>query len=311
MSVALHPSSEESLQSSTDIQLQNTTALSSDHPDSPTSSASSHDATAPHTVNGVDESAAADPVRHANDDAVAHSADSSLDRAQAVVVSDGVATTSATTREDISVRTPPSEQLSPPAPRKLGLSDFVEGKLLGTGSYSTVRLCSRDGKQYAMKVMEKRLILKEKKEKFAKTERDILNLLSHPNIVGMHWCFQDEYSLFFVLDYCSGGELYQQLRELGTLSLQYGAFVLAEIVSALSHIHGHGVIHRDLKPENILFNSAGRIKISDFGTACHASDEALRKTFAGTAQYCLPPLTTIPRFSNVHDACTGTCRPRC
>jgi serine/threonine protein kinase len=55
------------------------------------------------------------------------------------------------------------------------------------------------------------LILKEKKEKFAKMERDILNLLSHHNIVGMSWCFQDEHSLFFVLDYCSGGELFQQV----------------------------------------------------------------------------------------------------
>jgi serine/threonine protein kinase len=299
MSAALYPSSEDSLESSTDIQLQNTDAPSGARPDPPTGAASFHHATPQHTVDVVDESAAAASVRHDNDDAVAHVPNSSLDRVQAVVVSDAVATT-ATTREDTSARTPPSEQLSPPAPRKLGLSDFVEGKLLGTGSYSTVRLCTRDGKPYAMKVMEKRLILKERKEKFAKTERDILNLLSHPNIVGMHWCFQDEYSLFFVLDYCSGGELYQQLRELGTLSLQYGAFVLAEIVSALSHIHGHGIIHRDLKPENILFNSAGRIKISDFGTACHASDDALRKTFAGTAQY------VSPEMLNSQDCCLSS-----
>jgi serine/threonine protein kinase len=75
-----------------------------------------------------------------------------------------------------------------------------------------------------------------------------------------------------------------QLRELGSLSLAYGTFVLAEIVCALSHIHANGIIHRhspvlfmllppnadltrrDLKPENILFDGAGRIKVSDFGT---------------------------------------------
>jgi 3-phosphoinositide dependent protein kinase-1 len=205
-----------------------------------------------------------------------------------------------TTREQQSAPASSAELSAPPAPRKLGLKDFVEGKILGTGSYSTVRLCTFDAKEYAMKVMEKKLILKEKKEKFAKMERDILNLLSHPNIVGMHWCFQDEFSLFFVLDYCSGGELYQQLRELGSLSLQYGTFVLAEIVSALSHIHGHGVIHRDLKPENILFDNAGRIKISDFGTACLAHDEALRKTFAGTAQY------VSPEMLNQQDACLAS-----
>jgi 3-phosphoinositide dependent protein kinase-1 len=195
---------------------------------------------------------------------------------------------------------PATAQPTSSVSRKLGYSDFVEGKLLGTGSYSTVRLCTRDGKEYAMKVMEKRLILKEKKEKFAKMERDILNLLSHPNIVGMHWCFQDEYSLFFVLDYCSGGELYQQLRELGTLSLEYGTFVLAEIVCALSQIHGHGIIHRDMKPENILLDSAGRIKISDFGTACFASDKALRSTFAGTAQY------VSPEMLNHQDTCLAS-----
>ena len=194
---------------------------------------------------------------------------------------------------------PPAQPASP-AVRKLTYSDFKEGDLLGTGSYSTVRLCTRDGKDYAMKIMEKKLILKEKKEKFAKMERDILNLLAHPNIVGMHWCFQDDHSLFFVLDYCSGGELLHQLRELGSFSLEYGAFVLAEIVSALSHIHGHGVIHRDLKPENILLNSAGRIKVSDFGTACFANDEVLRKTFVGTAQY------VSPEMLNNQDTCLAS-----
>ncbi len=192
--------------------------------------------------------------------------------------------------EESSSTAPPSAPPVSPAVRKLVYSDFQEGRLLGTGSYSTVRLCTREGKEYAMKIMEKKLILKEKKEKFAKMERDILNLLSHPNVVSMHWCFQDDYSLFFVLDYCSGGELFQQLRELGSLSLDYGTFVLAEIVCALRHIHGHGVIHRDLKPENILLNSEGRIKVSDFGAACFASDEALRKTFSGTAQYVSPEM---------------------
>ena len=115
------------------------------------------------------------------------------------------------TREEQSARAPAVDQAASPVPRKLGLKDFVEGRLLGTGSYSTVRLCTFDAKEYAMKVMEKRLILKEKKEKFAKMERDILNLLSHLNIVGMNWCFQDDHSLFFVLDYCSGGELFQQV----------------------------------------------------------------------------------------------------
>lgn len=191
-----------------------------------------------------------------------------------------------TAREDSSNSAPHASS----AVRKLAYSDFLEGRVLGTGSYSTVKLCTREGKEYAMKIMEKKLILKEKKEKFAKMERDILNLLSHPNVVGMHWCFQDEYSLFFVLDYCSGGELYQQLRELGSLSLEYGTFVLAEIVCALSHIHGHGVIHRDLKPENILLNGEGRIKVSDFGAACFANDDALRKTFCGTAQYVSPEM---------------------
>jgi 3-phosphoinositide dependent protein kinase-1 len=189
---------------------------------------------------------------------------------------------------------------APPVARKLVYSDFQEGRVLGTGSYSTVRLCTRDGKEYAMKIMEKKLILKEKKEKFAKMERDILNLLSHPNVVGMHWCFQDEYSLFFVLDYCSGGELFQLLRELGSLSLECGTFVLAEIVCALSHIHGHGVIHRDLKPENILLSSEGRIKVSDFGAACFANDDSLRKTFCGTAQY------VSPEMLNEQNTCLGS-----
>lgn len=197
-------------------------------------------------------------------------------------------------------------------PIKKGVMDFSFGATLGEGSYSTV-LAAQDRqtqKEYAIKVLDKRHIIKEKKVKYVNIEKETLNRLTdHPGVVRLYYTFQDERSLYFVLDLCNGGELLGVLKRMTTFDEECTRFYGAQILDTIAYMHSKGVIHRDLKPENVLMDSNQHIKITDFGTAkmlgahqdssgrtyydADASESRDRaSSFVGTAEYVSPELLT-------------------
>lgn len=198
---------------------------------------------------------------------------------------------------------------------KKGVRDFSFGQTLGEGSYSTVCLGTdrQTLNEYAIKILDKRHIIKEKKVKYVNVEKDALNRLTdHPGIVRLYYTFQDERSLYFVLDYCKGGELLGVLKRMVTFDEECTRFYCAQILDTIDYMHKRGIIHRDLKPENILLDSQMHTKITDFGTAkildtsrkaeSRSDISALDSTdlpelerassFVGTAEYVSPELLT-------------------
>lgn len=196
---------------------------------------------------------------------------------------------------------------------KKGVKDFNFGRTLGEGSYSTVLAATdrQNLKEYAIKVLDKRHIIKEKKVKYVNIERDTLNRLTeHPGVVRLYYTFQDERSLYFVLDLASGGELLGVLKKLGSFDVECARFYAAQILDSVAYMHSRGVIHRDLKPENVLLDRDMHTKITDFGTAKilpdpkpngtgtetvpgHPTDGAdtdRANSFVGTAEYVSPEL---------------------
>ena len=81
----------------------------------------------------------------------------------------------------------------------------------------------------------------------------------------MHYAFQTETKLYFVIDFLNGGELFTYLRKEQKFSENRARIYAAELVEALSYLHKNGVLYRDLKPENILLDEEGHIRITDFG----------------------------------------------
>ncbi|KAG0704689.1 kinase-like protein [Suillus ampliporus] len=178
---------------------------------------------------------------------------------------------------------------------RLGAQEFSFGDTLGEGSYSTVMRAKyiRTGQEYAIKILDKNHLIRKDKMLVAISEKNVLVKLGagHPGIIHLHWTFQDEWSLFFVLDLAPNGEMQSRISRLGSLSLACSRYYTAQIVDALEYMHGKDVIHRDLKPENLLLDGEFRVKITDFGTGKILESGAERaNTFVGTAQYVAPEL---------------------
>ncbi|CAG8503063.1 10124_t:CDS:10, partial [Dentiscutata erythropus] len=184
-----------------------------------------------------------------------------------------------------------------PSIRKKGVNDFEFGKTLGEGSYSTVvsAIDRTSRREYAIKILEKKHIIKEKKVKYVNIEKNTLNKMNHPGIVRLYYTFQDQNSLYFVLDHAKNGELLTFIKKLGSFDLNCTRFYAAQIVSAIEYMHSQGVIHRDLKPENILLDENMHIKVTDFGTAkmlesTEDGEDDRANSFVGTAEYVSPEL---------------------
>ena len=188
---------------------------------------------------------------------------------------------------------------------KKGVRDFSFGRILGEGSYSTVYLATdrQTLKEYAIKVLEKRHIIKERKIKYVNIEKDTLNRLTeHPGIVRLYYTFQDENSLYYVLDLCSGGELLGILKKTGTFDEECTRFFGAQILDAIEYMHSRGVIHRDLKPENCLLDSQGHLLLTDFGLSKVAVDEESGcKSILGTIEYMAPEIVLGQKYGKAVD----------
>lgn len=176
---------------------------------------------------------------------------------------------------------------------KLNKVDFEFGDQLGEGAYGRVvkaSLKSNKAEQYAIKIVNKAMVVRTGKVNTVKSEKEILTSLSHPNIIQLKCTFQDEENLYFVLELADKGELFYYIRKYGPCSLEAAQFYAAEVILALEYLHSKGIIHRDLKPENILLDKNWHVKLTDFGTAKAVDESAAetRGTFVGTAQYVAP-----------------------
>lgn len=102
-----------------------------------------------------------------------------------------------------------------PKKEQVSLDHFLLKTVIGRGSYAKVVLVKKkdSGEIFAMKILKKKNIEKRKQEEHVITERNVLAWLQHPFIIKMFYSFQNEKKLFFCLEYCAGGELFNLLQK--------------------------------------------------------------------------------------------------
>ena len=188
---------------------------------------------------------------------------------------------------------------------KVGLADFELIRVIGKGSFGKVTLVRKiaNDKLYAMKVLSKPNIVRRKQVEHTRTERRILGKITHPFIVKLHYAFQTEKKLYFVLDYAAGGELFYHLSRMKKFPEHYAIFYAAEITLALEELHRNQIIYRDLKPENILFDNEGHVKLADFGLAKENITDAAEgaHSMCGTPEYLSPEVLNRQGHGNAVD----------
>jgi len=156
--------------------------------------------------------------------------------------------------------------------KKLSVFDFEPIKLIGKGAFGEVRVVRSklNGEVFAMKRLSKTEMLYKNQVEHVKTERDLLATSNNPWLVELKFSFQDDKSLYLVMEYLAGGDLMTLLIRKNVFTEEEARFYIAEIVLAIESIHKLNFIHRDLKPDNILIDNDGHIKLSDFGLSKHA-----------------------------------------
>nr|AHZ63865.1 phototropin [Pteridium aquilinum] len=151
---------------------------------------------------------------------------------------------------------------------KVRLKHFRPLRPLGYGDTGSVHLVELrgTGELFAMKAMEKNIMVKRNKVHRICAEREILGQMDHPFIPTLYASFETRTHVCLITDFCSGGELFMLLDSQPKKIFREEAarFYAAEVVIALEYLHCQGVIYRDLKPENILLQKDGHVMLSDF-----------------------------------------------
>jgi serine/threonine-protein kinase CHEK2 len=169
------------------------------------------------------------------------------------------------------------------------------GNVLGVGHYGTVHLgMRRNGDAVAVKIVDKARMQRAKQLRDSQMLDEVLTLqkLSHPNIISIYDVFESQQFLVLVLEYCSGGELFDYVAGKGRMEEKEARQLLRGVFEAVAYMHTHSVAHRDLKPENALLavNEAGEkiIKLGDFGLARAIGENQRMSTLCGTPAYLAP-----------------------
>ena len=142
----------------------------------------------------------------------------------------------------------------------------------------------------ALKMIARDLARDESFVRRFRSEARALARIDSPNITSIYALRRTDLGIFIVMEYIGGGTLGDRM-ERGPLKWGEVRQVVLEMITALEHAHGVGVIHRDIKPGNVLITENGHVKVTDFGLAkLHAADQGQTVTqgIAGTLYYMSP-----------------------
>ncbi|XP_030051039.1 hormonally up-regulated neu tumor-associated kinase homolog A [Microcaecilia unicolor] len=191
------------------------------------------------------------------------------------------------------------------------VGNYLVGKMINKGSFAKVmegmhiptgqKVNVQSEVQVAMKVIDKK---KAKQDSYVlknmKREPRIHQMIKHPNIVQLYETLETENSYYLVMELCLGGDLMDQICDKKKLEETEVRRYTRQIISAVEHLHRHGIVHRDLKIENFLLDENNNIKIVDFGLSntlkFESLSEELLNTQCGSPAYAAPELLAHKKY---------------
>ncbi|XP_048852709.1 MAP/microtubule affinity-regulating kinase 3-like isoform X6 [Brienomyrus brachyistius] len=164
-------------------------------------------------------------------------------------------------------------------------------KTIGKGNFAKVKLARHilTGREVAIKIIDKTQLNPTSLQKLFREVR-IMKILNHPNIVKLFEVIETEKTLYLVMEYASGGEVFDYLVAHGRLKEKEARAKFRQIVSAVQYCHQKHIVHRDLKAENLLLDGDMNIKIADFGFSNEFTLGSKLDTFCGSPPYAAPEL---------------------
>ncbi|XP_053714321.1 serine/threonine-protein kinase MARK2 isoform X9 [Synchiropus splendidus] len=164
-------------------------------------------------------------------------------------------------------------------------------KTIGKGNFAKVKLARHvlTGKEVAVKIIDKTQLNSSSLQKLFREVR-IMKMLNHPNIVKLFEVIETEKTLYLVMEYASGGEVFDYLVAHGRMKEKEACAKFRQIVSAVQYCHQKCIVHRDLKAENLLLDADMNIKIADFGFSNEFTLGNKLDTFCGSPPYAAPEL---------------------
>ncbi|XP_061482240.1 uncharacterized protein LOC133384349 [Rhineura floridana] len=188
-------------------------------------------------------------------------------------------------------------------PHTKQVGNYLVGKMINKGSFAKVMegLHIPTGEKVAIKVIDKK---KARRDSYVlknmKREPQIQQMIKHPNIVQLYETLETENSYYMVMELCLGGDLMDRICEKKKLEEKEVKKYTRQIISAVGHLHHHGIVHRDLKIENCLLDENNSIKIVDFGLSNIMKFEGLSQellnTQCGSPAYAAPELLAHKKY---------------
>ncbi|VDK40021.1 unnamed protein product [Taenia asiatica] len=172
---------------------------------------------------------------------------------------------------------------------QIGKYKFI--RTIGKGNFAKVKLACHviTGKEVAIKIIDKTQLSPSSRQKLFREVR-VMKMLDHPNIVKLFEIIANEKVLYLVMEYASGGEVFDFLVTHGKMAEREARAKFRQIVSAVQYCHQKKIVHRDLKAENLLLDAQMNVKIADFGFSNEFSSDKKLDTFCGSPPYAAPEL---------------------
>ncbi|KAM9842598.1 MAP/microtubule affinity-regulating kinase 3a isoform 9-T9 [Aulostomus maculatus] len=196
-------------------------------------------------------------------------------------------------RQEISTRSARTgmRSRSSEEPQQPHVGNYRLLKTIGKGNFAKVKLARHilTGREVAIKIIDKTQLNPNSLQKLFREVR-IMKILNHPNIVKLFEVIETERTLYLVMEYASGGEVFDYLVAHGRMKEKEARAKFRQIVSAVQYCHQKHIVHRDLKAENLLLDADMNIKIADFGFSNEFTLGNKLDTFCGSPPYAAPEL---------------------